>query len=141
MNRSKIQPSSTLHESDVLDNLENSIEMIMEGGSAKAEETKKGNKAEAPAAKPPAQEEISVFKFYGTLQGCDGILIKLAFFFCFINGLVYPLFALAFGEVTDAYNPKNKDRVDDIMLDMFGKLAIVAAYMWITAYVYFSLFQ
>jgi hypothetical protein len=81
---------------------------------------------------------VSVFKFYGTLSGSHGVLIRIAFVVCLLNGIIYPGFALAFGKVTEAYNPKNKDKVDDIMLEMFGILSIVAGYMWITGYIYSS---
>ena len=58
-----------------------------------------------------------------------------------MNGFIYPAYSIAFGEVTEAYDPKNKGKVDQIMLDIFKVIGIAAVYMWLTGYAYYALFQ
>ena len=85
-------------------------------------------------------ETVSVWKFFATLNGSDKVLLGIAFFFSVTNGMVYPSIGIIMGEVTGAYDPKNADIVDEIMLGLLKNIAVVGAFMWITGYIYYALF-
>ena len=129
---------------------------LFEGGSTPAEDTaagpaggttdagadSKSSEADATAAKSKEKpKSVSIFKFFKILDRSDKNLCIIAFFFCFTNGLVLPGVGLAMGEVTNAYDPRNADKIDDIMLGLFKWISMFGGYMWVTGYIYYALFE
>lgn len=85
-------------------------------------------------------ESVGAYEFFRTLKGFDRVLLVIGFVFCLANGLVYPSIGLVMGEVTGAYDPKNADKVDDIMLALLKNICLVGAFLWFSGYVYYALF-
>jgi len=109
-----------------------SLEDLLEGGAIK-----KVKKEETPE---PTVESVSAGRFFSTLGGCDRVLLGIAFIACFCNGLVYPSVGLVLGEVTGAYDPGNEDPADEAMLKLLKYICLAGGYLWITGYIYYSLF-
>ena len=109
-----------------------SLENLFEGGAVK-----KVKKEETPE---PTVESVSAWRFFSILQGCDRVLLVIAFIACFCNGLVYPSVGWVLGEVTGAYDPANGDQTDEVMSKLLKNIFLVGGYLWITGYVYYSLF-
>ena len=86
-------------------------------------------------------QSVSAARFFATLGGWELALLLLAFLACFTNGLVYPSIGLVLGEVAAAYDPAHGDRVEAIMLDLLKKICLAAGFLWVTGYIYYSLFQ
>lgn len=114
-------------------------EEMFEGGKDEATDDK-ANEDKMNEIKDKKAETVSVFKFFRTLNNSNKILLAVAFFFAVVNGMVFPSIGIVMGEVTGAYDPKNADIVDDIMLELLRSISIVGAVMWITGYIYYALF-
>ena len=45
------------------------------------------------------------------------------------------------GEVTDAYDPSNTGLINELMLKNLKWICMFGAYIWVTGYVYYALFE
>lgn len=58
-----------------------------------------------------------------------------------LTGLALPSFAVVFGEVVKTFDPTNAQTLDDLMVTLLKQILIIAAIIWVIAYMNFALLQ
>ena len=80
-------------------------------------------------------------KFFSILDFKNKTYLFIGLVSALLCGILQPGMSLVLGSVTDAFNPKNKSSIEDIMLDLLWKIIVLGLAVWITAYIYYSLMQ
>lgn len=58
-----------------------------------------------------------------------------------LTGLSLPSFALVFGEVVQTFDPANGSSLEDLMVALLKNILVVAAIIWVLAYLNYALMQ
>ncbi|OQR90475.1 ATP-binding Cassette (ABC) Superfamily, partial [Achlya hypogyna] len=96
-----------------------------------AAETPKGDDTAVMAMPvPTTPESISFLSLYRYATRGDAVLMVVGIFFSMVNGAVFPLMAILFGNTINSFSPYDQDAVNTTALE-FG---ILAAVLFISGY-------
>jgi hypothetical protein len=84
-------------------------------------------------------QNIPIMKFFTILDFKNKIYLMIGLVSALFCGILQPGMSLVLGSVTNAFNPNNKQSIEDIMLDLLWKIIVLGVAVWITAYIYYSL--